>query len=88
MADAVLNPLKQCSTGVFPRPPNSAPWRATWEDTHIADLPPDSNGNTVDYPGIPRWVKVFVIIAIALALLVVIILVTGVVHTPPIQHGP
>ena len=35
----------------------------------MADLPP--------YPGTPRWVKVFGIIAIGLVLLVVILLLTG-----------
>ena len=38
----------------------------------MADLPP--------YPGTPRWVKVFGIIALALVLLFVILMLTG--------HGP
>jgi hypothetical protein len=42
----------------------------------MADLPP--------YPGTPRWVKVFGIIAIGLLLLVVILLLTG----GPGRHGP
>ena len=42
----------------------------------MADLPP--------YPGTPRWVKVFGIIAIGLVLLVVILLLTG----GPGRHGP
>jgi hypothetical protein len=36
------------------------------------------------YPGTPRWVKVFAIIAIGLVLLVVILLVIG----GPGRHGP
>jgi hypothetical protein len=55
------------------------------------------------YPGTPRWVKVFGIIALVLVLLVVIIMFTGVGgehgpgrhissggaggHRPPIEHG-
>jgi hypothetical protein len=42
----------------------------------MADLPP--------YPGTPRWVKVFGIIAIGLVLLVVILLLTGGLG----RHGP
>jgi hypothetical protein len=42
----------------------------------MADLPP--------YPGTPRWVKVFGIIAIGLVLLIVILLLTG----GPGRHGP
>ena len=42
----------------------------------MTDLPP--------YPGTPRWVKVFGIMAIGLVLLVVILLLTG----GPGQHGP
>jgi hypothetical protein len=42
----------------------------------MADLPP--------YPGTPRWVKVFGIIALGLVLLVVILLLTG----GPGRHGP
>jgi hypothetical protein len=36
------------------------------------------------YPGTPRWVKVFGIIAIGVVLLVVILLLTG----GPGRHGP
>jgi hypothetical protein len=63
----------------------------------MADLPPspDANGNTNVgpgrelTPGIPRWVKVFGIVALVLILLVVIILVTGVggEHSPG-RHIP
>ncbi len=42
------------------------------KETPMANRPP--------YPGTPRWVKVFGIIAIVVALLVVIMLLTG--------HGP
>jgi hypothetical protein len=37
-------------------------------------------GNRPSYPGTPRWVKVFGIVAIVLVVLVVIMLLTG--------HGP
>lgn len=56
----------------------------------------DHNGNTSDdtgvgpgseYPGTPRWVKVFGIIVIVLVLLVVIVIFIG-GHTSPVQHGP
>ena len=50
--------------------------RPTARDRQTADLPP--------YPGTPRWVKVFGIIAIGLVLLVVILLLTG----GPGRHGP
>jgi hypothetical protein len=49
--------------------------RAT-EDTHMADLPP--------YPGTPRWVKVFGIIALVVVLLFVILMFTR----GPGGHGP
>ena len=41
-------------------------------------------GSTASYPGTPRWVKVFGIIALALLLLVVVIMATGVGG----GHGP
>lgn len=53
---------------------------------------PDSNSDTGvgpgrEYPGTPRWVKLFGIVAIVLVLLaVIIIFILG--HTPPVQHGP
>lgn len=50
--------------------------RTPEEDTHASDRSP--------YPGTPRWVKVFAIVALAVVLLVVIILVTGVGG----DHGP
>jgi hypothetical protein len=50
--------------------------RTTEEDTHMADRSP--------YPGTPRWVKVFGIIALVLVLLIVIALVTGLGG----PHGP
>jgi hypothetical protein len=68
------------------------------EETHVAELPP------YPQPGMPRWVKVFGIIAIALVLLVVVIMLvsggehgpgrhlpggeTPGGHTPPVEHGP
>ena len=53
---------------------------------------PDSNSDTGvgpgrEYPGTPRWVKAFGIIAIVLVLLVAIIIFIG-GHTSPVQHGP
>jgi hypothetical protein len=62
----------------------------------MADLPPspDSNGNTDvgpshgSTPGIPRWVKVFGIVALVLVLLVIIMLfVSGGSHGPG-RHIP
>jgi len=62
-------------------------------DAHEADLPP--------YPGTPRWVKVFGIIAIVVVLLFIILLLAGggrhgpgrhtggdVGHTPPAGRTP
>ena len=42
----------------------------------MADLPP--------YPGTPRWVKVFGIIAVGLALLIVLLVLSGIGG----PHGP
>jgi hypothetical protein len=50
--------------------------RATEEDTHMADSPP--------YPGTPRWVKVFGIIALVVVLLFVFLMFTR----GPGGHGP
>ena len=52
----------------------------TGEDTHMADLPA--------YPGTPRWVKVFGIIAIGLVLLVVIMMFIGGGDHGPGRHRP
>jgi hypothetical protein len=43
--------------------------------------------------GLPRWVKVFLIIAIVLVLAFVVSFLAGVghgpgLHTPPVEHGP
>jgi hypothetical protein len=62
--------------------------------TKLADPAPHPNSNSDtgmgpgrEYPGIPRWVKAFGIIAIVLVLLVaIIIFILG--HTSPVQHGP
>ncbi len=45
---------------------------------------PESNSDAGNYPGTPRWVKVFGIVVLALVLAVVVILVTGVGG----EHGP
>jgi hypothetical protein len=56
----------------------------------MADLPPDSSDDTGGWPdrrsttGIPRWVKVFAIIAGVLVLLFVILQLTGIGG----EHGP
>jgi hypothetical protein len=65
------------------------------EDTHMADLPPypDESGDTgvglgrSSTSGIPRWVRVFGIIALVLVLLFVISLLAGVRHGPGL-HTP
>ncbi|MBI4321413.1 MAG: hypothetical protein HY675_23215 [Chloroflexi bacterium] len=75
----------------------------TKEDTSAAD--PASGDDTGlgpgrEYPGMPRWVKVFGIIAIGLVLLVVVVLLATTAlglhtppggglggHKPPIEHG-
>ena len=55
------------------------------EDTHTTDpTPNDDSWRGREYPGLPRWVKVFAIIVIVLVLLVGIIMFTGVGG----QHGP
>ena len=45
---------------------------------------PESNSDTGDYPGTPRWVKVFGIVVLVLVLVIVIIMATGVGG----EHGP
>jgi hypothetical protein len=50
----------------------------TREERHMADLPP--------YPGTPRWVKVFGIIALVMVLLFVILLFTRGPHRGPGDH--
>ncbi|HYU07540.1 MAG TPA: hypothetical protein VEM77_10230 [Thermoplasmata archaeon] len=49
----------------------------------------DETGGRSDheYPGTPRWVKLFVVIIIVVVLAVVIVLFIG-GHTSPVQHGP
>ena len=68
--------------------------RATDEETHMADPSPSpaagvgrDRGSTPVYPGTPRWVKVFGIIALVLALLVVIMMFAGGGHGPG-RHMP
>lgn len=51
--------------------------------TDDADDRPD-HGSTDAYPGTPRWVKVFGIIALLLALLLMVVMATGVGGS----HGP
>jgi hypothetical protein len=72
-----------------------------YPDTDDAAEAPD-RASTATYPGTPRWVKVFGIIALLLALLVVAIMATGVgggqgpsrhmpsgsgSHTPAVKGG-
>ncbi len=75
------------------------PYPATGDDTGARS----DRGPTAVYPGTPRWMKVFGIIALVLILLVGIIMFTGIggehgpgrhmrssdpgSHTPPIEHG-
>ena len=51
----------------------------TREETHMAERPP--------YPGTPRWVKVFGIIALIVILLFVILLFTRGPHRGPSHFG-
>ncbi len=69
------------------------------EDTHMANLPPDSDkgsdigddtdvgANRSSTSGTPRWVKVFGIIALVVVLLFVNSLLAGVRHGPGL-HTP
>ena len=65
----------------------------TEEDTHMADPAPGDDtgvGPGREYPGIPRWLKVSVIIIAIVVVLVVVLMLTGVlggVHGPE-QRGP
>jgi hypothetical protein len=43
-----------------------------------------ARSSTTGYPGTPRWVKVFGIVAFVLVLLVIVVIVSGVGG----QHGP
>jgi hypothetical protein len=63
------------------------------EDTHMADMRPDSNAGVGPEPGpkpgIPRWVKVGIITLVVLVLLVVMLTLTGVHEPGPGPgHGP
>lgn len=62
--------------------------RATEEDTHMADLPPDTGvgRDRESTPGTPRWVKVFGIVALAVGLLLVILLLFGGGGHGPARH--
>lgn len=58
-------------------------------DTDAADMGPGRGPTT----GMPRWVKVFLIIAIVLVLAFLVTFILGVghgpgLHTPPVEHGP
>jgi hypothetical protein len=53
----------------------------------------DTRQGTRSPAGMPRWVKVFLIIVVLLALGFVVTRLAGVehgpgLHTPPVQHGP
>ncbi|MGH2656301.1 MAG: hypothetical protein ACRDIZ_06360 [Actinomycetota bacterium] len=53
----------------------------------------DTRQGTRSPAGMPRWVKVFLIIAVVLALGFVVTRLAGVehgpgLHTPPVQHSP
>ena len=49
------------------------PYPATGDDTGVRS----DRGPTAVYPGTPRWVKVFGIVALVLVLLVAVIMATG-----------
>jgi hypothetical protein len=53
----------------------------------MADEPPDpdSDGDSKDDTGTPRWVKVFGLVALVLVLLFIILMLTG--HSPG-RHMP
>jgi len=74
------------------------PYPDTGDDTGVGP----HRGTTAVYPGTPRWVKVFGIIALVLVLLVVVMIFTGGGshgpgrhlpsggadgHAPPLAHG-
>ena len=50
----------------------------------MATLPPDSNHETAE-TGMPRWVKVFVMVAIVLVVAFIILHLTG---RAPMSHTP
>jgi hypothetical protein len=59
----------------------------------MADVPPDSDAGVGpergSKPGMPRWVKVGIIVLVVLVLLVVILTLTGVHEPRPGPgHGP
>ena len=55
----------------------------------MADQPPDLSTGAGDEPGIPRWVKVFGMIALLVVLMIGVIVFTGLggPHGPQ-RHGP
>ena len=65
----------------------------TEEDTHMADMRPESDAGAGpepgSKPGMPSWVKVGIIVVVLLVLLVVILTLTGVHEPRPGPgHGP
>jgi hypothetical protein len=56
----------------------------------MADMPPDSGlgPDQGSAPGMPRWVKVGIVILVALVLLLVILTLAGVHEPQPGGHGP
>jgi hypothetical protein len=54
----------------------------------MSDWPPPDTGEKADRgEGMPRWIKVTVLIVILIALAVVLVLVSGDGHKPRFDHG-
>ena len=49
--------------------------------------PPDTGEKAESGEGVPRWIKVSILIAILIALAVVLVLVSGDGHKPRFDHG-
>jgi hypothetical protein len=61
----------------------------TQREGGMAEMPPDRGlGPDRRSPGMPRWVKVGIVVFVALVLLLVILTVAGVHEPQPGGHGP
>lgn len=55
----------------------------------MADGPPESDlEHRASKPGMPRWVKIGIVVLVALVLLLVILTIAGVHEPQPGGHGP
>lgn len=55
----------------------------------MADTPPEIDlEHRGSNPGMPRWVKVGIVVVVALVLLLVILTLTGIHEPRPGGHGP